>query len=578
MVSPLDFFDALFGDVVDDTHEIVLFANSRGGRQCVWCPTTEEAANKATALRNEYDVYFGASLQDREAVLKQATNLAATRGFSSTSHAIGGVWADIDVATGDHKKDGYAPSVDAVRTVLADLPLKPSLELFTGGGVHWWWQFHEPWVFDGQGDRDLAARSVQGWQGLIRDVSGFTLDSTHDLARVLRIPGTLNHKYGSEVRVMASSDVRYNPSDFEAYRSATVDLLSSRSNLGAGLELLPEAIPHGKFFLLLDQDPKLKATWDRKRRDLKDNSQSSYDMALAGLLVHWGFTDQEVVDVLIAHRRLGGERVEKTLRQDYYGRTLALARRSRKESEKAKLREDQLTDLEVAICEAVDEPVKEASEDPPDPEGERRKLLDMVGGRLGIDIERFVKFDGDEPLFAFMLRDGRTIHLGGAAALATFGSVKNAVLAHTHQVLEPLKRERWEPVLKALMLCVEVLDTGVAGHPARIVETVIANYLERQGARLSRIPADAASKQDARGGPCSMKQPFVEGDHVYLFLEPLYGPSQDLPLPPARALGPLLVSAGWESVIVGYRHGGKSSTRHAYRKRETALMGSACVD
>jgi len=44
---------------------------------------------------------------------------------------------------------------------------------------------------------------------------GWTLDALRDLARVLRPPGTINHKYGTPVEVIEERGVRYSVADFD---------------------------------------------------------------------------------------------------------------------------------------------------------------------------------------------------------------------------------------------------------------------------------------------------------------------------------------------------------------------------
>jgi hypothetical protein len=48
--------------------------------------------------------------------------------------------------------------------------------------------------------------------------------------------------------------------------------------------------------VLWDMEPKFQATWRMMRRDMRDQSFSSYDMALANIAVRSGFTDQETAD------------------------------------------------------------------------------------------------------------------------------------------------------------------------------------------------------------------------------------------------------------------------------------------
>jgi hypothetical protein len=69
-----------------------------------------------------------------------------------------------------------------------------------------------------------------GYQNALRrNDKGWTFESTADLVRLLRIPGTINHRYGIEVTILEKSEARYNPCDFEPYLIET-----SRPGIPAG--------------------------------------------------------------------------------------------------------------------------------------------------------------------------------------------------------------------------------------------------------------------------------------------------------------------------------------------------------
>src|ERR1035438_5187726 len=73
----------------------------------------------------------------------------------------------------------------------------------------------------------------------------------------------------------------------------------------------------------LSRDLRFKNTWLRQRHDLKDQSQSGYDMALAAFGAHAGLTEQQIVDLIVHHRSLYA-RSQRT-RLDYFQRTIAKA-------------------------------------------------------------------------------------------------------------------------------------------------------------------------------------------------------------------------------------------------------------
>ena len=62
-----------------------------------------------------------------------------------------------------------------------------------------------------------------------------------------------------------------------------------------GLDQIPD-----RLWRVLDEDKKLKATWEGERKDLKDKSRSGYDMALANLLLLYDFGEGEIAAILTA--------------------------------------------------------------------------------------------------------------------------------------------------------------------------------------------------------------------------------------------------------------------------------------
>jgi hypothetical protein len=200
-IGPADFVHALFGDALTPERRCVVWSKSAS---CTWCTTTEQVSAAATSLDATTDVYFGVCLQD------PAAERPGSRGSAESAVVVPGVWADLDVA-GPGKKKVHAPSVEALLAHLAQrIEQRPSIVLLTGGGLHAWWLFDEPLVLTDEAERRGAAELVHRWQARLRAVleeKGWALDSTHDLARVMRLPGTRNHKPEHEppfqIRVVA---------------------------------------------------------------------------------------------------------------------------------------------------------------------------------------------------------------------------------------------------------------------------------------------------------------------------------------------------------------------------------------
>jgi hypothetical protein len=168
---------------------------------------------------------------------------------------------------------------------------------------------------------------VQPFQGYLRlRLDGYALDATHDLARVLRVPGSVNSKYGCRVVLEDAGGPRVDPSELEDLCVGVPDterpIDSARSSLGIALDPAAEP-PFGKFAALCRASSLFGRLW-RRAIAPKDDSQSGFDFRLATLAAAAGWTDDEIVALLIAHRRAGGG--PPKLRPDYYARTLARAR------------------------------------------------------------------------------------------------------------------------------------------------------------------------------------------------------------------------------------------------------------
>lgn len=128
----------------------------------------------------------------------------------------GCVWADVDVGQIGHAGKRCPPDADAVAQLIGDMPCLPSIAVDTGGGFHLYWLLAE-WC-----DLERVTALCRAWQRLLRakaEARGWAIDFTADAARVLRVPGTRNHKQPSAPRSVAldreSSFQRYAIDDLE---------------------------------------------------------------------------------------------------------------------------------------------------------------------------------------------------------------------------------------------------------------------------------------------------------------------------------------------------------------------------
>ena len=217
------FLKELYGEV--DKGFLTLWVKQN--KNTYWFPVQsyEELRNKALSLAEKgRDVYFGVGIrgQQLESYHKGSRKIIP-RGTIKDIVAIPGFWMDIDIANSDaHAKEDLPPTHDAAISLLNEFPLKPSVLINSGYGLHGYWLFKEPWIFEDESERDDAAFMLKRFQATLQlsgEKKGWKLDTTSDLARVLRVPGTLNHKGKDPVGVtmLEKNDNRYDPEDFENY-------------------------------------------------------------------------------------------------------------------------------------------------------------------------------------------------------------------------------------------------------------------------------------------------------------------------------------------------------------------------
>ena len=119
------------------------------------------------------------------------------RGTTEEVIALPGLWADIDVKGRAHKERSLPPTKHDALKVVRGFPLPPSWIIDSGHGLQVWWLFKELWTFESEKERQGAQELSMRFQATLQAKAkeyGWRVDGTHDLARVLRAPGTYNYK------------------------------------------------------------------------------------------------------------------------------------------------------------------------------------------------------------------------------------------------------------------------------------------------------------------------------------------------------------------------------------------------
>ena len=447
------------------------------GKKSHWYRTF--GAVDADLLEHESDeIFMGAGLAPANGVRLTSR----TRVKEQNVAGIAGLWADVDVAHPVHAKAANLPP-DRKRAidVLDRLPIKATILVDTGHGLHVWWLFPEPWIFSCAEQRDLARKAIKWWQATMKGLfseQGWTIDSTHDLSRLMRVPGTWNNKDPNgrrPVEVVRNTRERYPkerfldllPDDFEATPLGSRKG-KSRRNDGApppnpGLVLDPDAEPPFlKVEVLLDHDPRFRSTWRHTRSDLSDQSPSGYDLSLAHTAVWAGWTDQEVVNLVMAFRCKNG--LPQKLRTDYFETTLRKARNFFQHEHVVQSALDMADSLDNAgeKGESANASRQEGGAD------DRSQMLRTLSKLFQkITILQIDRFSGATTTYVMVTDRGR-VHLRGIQDVLNQNRFIERVAEETGEVLDiSLKKPQWNRVAQLMLHAGVDHDMGEVGSVPR---------------------------------------------------------------------------------------------------------------
>jgi len=447
------FLGSLFGAKPDELYVLVWTLTDKNSR---WFRNLDEAIAFVGGL-NGWDAYVGVGLSPSDFGPNH-------RCPSDEAAGIVSVWADFDFKSDAHQKSLPATIEDARSLIPSSFP--PSIIVATGNGIHVWWLFKEPWVFENDDERKKAAALIRRFHTLLAYNSsehGWTFDRLSDLARVLRIPGTTNGKDPSNpkrVEIYSSCDRRYNPSDFKEYLDALSIPDADADEHGSGNEwadrftdkplvISPEAaIADNVLARWMEEDLRFRDTWNHLRKDLSDYSQSGYDMALACFGVASCLSEQQIVDLIVHNRRLHGAKRPKGL--DYYRRTISKAAQNTVASGLASETPVAAGPPPIPQFEVTHSTPVGAGNPPAYDPNAKAKLCDQISRVFGVRILRLVKVTGKEPVYFMDVEEGR-IEFQNVGSLISQKSVTLALAAKVGRLIPKFKTKQWEQLSQLLL-------------------------------------------------------------------------------------------------------------------------------
>jgi hypothetical protein len=549
-MSPQSFLHFLWGNKPEHLFILVWTLRDRRSR---WFRDVGEAAHAVEGCSG-MDIYVGVGLSPADFGPYQRCPAEKTAGIAA-------MWADIDIQSDAHAKKALPATItDALSIMPASMP--PTIIVATGNGIHAWWLLKEPLVFDTDEERANTAGIAHRWQTMLRYNGanrGWALDRLADLSRVLRMPGTYNFKdpmSPKPVLVHALNDLRYNLSEFEVYLddlgipgpekqpvSIAAGSVEGVTDTGLVLNLQAE-IPDELIRGWAETDIRFRSTWFRQRHDLKDQSQSGYDLALADFGVDAGLEPQQIVNLIVHHRRLHGQK--QRTRSDYFQRTLARAANRAANNSLCLSSRPAPTEHPSASAPKGDGemPTGQAPSDtaqPIDPLIVKAALCESISATLGIRIVRLVKITGKESTYQIELEHGR-IELPSVSRLIEQKPLRVAIASAVNRIIPRIKPRDWELLAQTMLDALVELSGGVEAEFEGAMRANLWHYLTE----TAFIPSIEGQPSHAIRRPMIIgEQIAVNSVDLQLYLNKTFG--QNLSV---KAIASMLSAIGAESIRV----------------------------
>lgn len=480
------FLNAVFG--VCESGNVTLFdgATNKSARFAV----SDELEAAGRFIEGKPNFYFNVGIQDEKLP-------ESKRGEKKDVRRAPMLWADLDLAGKPDAKKKY-PTREHAEAALADMPLAPSLIVFSGGGFYPLWLFNEAIELPNlEAVLNFEQELSWPWQQILRQKiqrydRDYALDSTWAGTWMLRAPGSvrLSGHYVCVLGWDGGEPVRYDRADVEAFCSAVEkkrNLPANRINgeriTIADLTFDANAKPRPEVLAALrDYSDKFAASWERNGHE-PGFGRSECLYSLTDTAVRMEVTDQGILDLRIAwmrrHNQLDespSEIIRKT-RFDIWKKRAALAA-----SDASIGPNDSKYDAggthDIAAAAEAD------GAEPDDSDVLKRRALKIIQRRLLCrEIIGAVQFGVENATYALVLRLNdaeRLVKIGTSEQLVGQTKIRARLMETIRRLPPKIDKEKWPGVVKAILAIAEVREAPSESEQFR---ELLREYLESIGSK-----------------------------------------------------------------------------------------------
>jgi hypothetical protein len=331
-----------------------------------------------------------------------------------------------------------------------------------------------------------------------------------------------------EVEVIVIQAGKYEPGKADGHEAITVDPFT----------VAPKASPDAELFTgLLEADDRFKRTWEHRRKDLKNQAFEVYEYSLARQTCAVEWPTQEIVNLLIFHRR----KYAAPPQEDAY---------YRKVLQKTAINTDK-TDEEGLADAKIEEALTQGTD----------AAITFLQEKLGIPITAVIKRGEEDARYSFQLEGGREIEIGSANILLNSPRQVRAKLFEVSGLaMKNLKDEEWRRIVNVFRAVLVYIPIEDSSRVTQMREWIRA-YLDSAG--LGEFPRALINNA-----------PVVEDGVVYLHRGNLrrYIITHWMERVESRDVRAWLSEAGFVVVTKTGRVAGKPMSRSYWKAPESTLM------
>ncbi|HUT43363.1 MAG TPA: hypothetical protein VMW95_03420 [Desulfobacterales bacterium] len=456
---------------------------------------------------------------------------------------ISALWADIDVKGEGHTKKNLPETIEDAIGLVDGWGMDPTMIIGSGHGIQPWWVLKEPFLLgdgaEGGSERKVAENALRGLTRVLRERAekhGWDVDGVSDLARIMRIPGTINVKNGCPPvkAVIIDSDMRTAArSLLEGARFNIEDMVQSFENEGIINDInstynipnrlmapLPTSAEKAKVEkgLVFDNEkshvsplrieelmnicgPLFSQSWWKRRQFKNDSSNSAYHFSLINYALQANWEDQEIVDMLIQWQRMHNEDM-KGVNPKRITHSILKARNEyderKKEENKKQKEEDKREELQGEILK-IEADINTISDNDPIADKNNPKIIakkkTILEKLIKLPILLIEKFIGQKPTFTITTKWGKIEYLI-QDDLASPTRLKNKI-AEVIGILIDTKtsKKNWDAVNQLILdLAVDVFLDEEASSDTKQIATWLETYLENQSKQITFNDAATVGK------------------------------------------------------------------------------------